>query len=517
VIGEKIGNYRLVGLIGRGGMGEVYLAEHERIARRAAIKFLLPELSTNAAALERFFAEARAASVIQHPGIVEVLDCGVERGLAFIAMALLDGESLGARLARGSIVTDGWGTLLAIGRQVASAVGAAHDAHIVHRDLKPDNVFLVGAHDDPAPSVRILDFGIAKLGGPDRLGPGVTRTGTVMGTPTYISPEQARGVGAVDHRADIYSLGCILFEMACGRPPFVREGFGELLIAHITERPPAPSSLAPGIPPGLEALVGAMLEKDPGARPASMQEVERALIGLGAGAEPAPRFAAARPPTAQPAPLPPLPPTAILPPPARAPEQTTFGATAAEIGGPRRARGWWGGIAGAGVAGLALSWFLLEGRGARAPTAPPPAERAAAPAPAEAPRAPAPAEAPRAPAPIVLPPRAPAEVTVDVRDPPEGLKVTVDGAPAQLPLRLRSDGARRRIVLRAPGFEPLTREIVADGAQSITVELQRARAVARRPRGGSPRAEPPSTPDPDGLALPRGASAPRGRGAPAVE
>ena len=186
--------------------------------RKAAIKFLLRDLSNSAELVGRFFAEARAASVIKHPGIVEVLDCDVHDGRAYIVMELLRGESLREYIERvRSVGRDEMG-VLGVFRQIASALDAAHAQGIVHRDLKPDNIFLHvrrGALAQPS-SIKVLDFGIAKLMGTRRGRHRRRRTGQLLGTPFYMSPEQCRGARQIDRRTDIYSLGCILYEVFCG-------------------------------------------------------------------------------------------------------------------------------------------------------------------------------------------------------------------------------------------------------------------------------------------------------------
>jgi serine/threonine-protein kinase len=206
-------------------MGVVYLARHVTLGRRAAIKVLRPALSSNQDIVSRFFNEARAVTAVRHPGIVEVFDFGfLEDRTAYIIMEYLEGESLAARLRRGrSTIT----VTLTIVRAIARALQAAHEQGIVHRDLKPDNVFLVPDSELPSGErVKLLDFGIAKLAFGDG-NASHTTTGTVMGTPTYMSPEQCRGAGSVDHRADLYSLGCVAYEMLCGQPPFVADGPGD--------------------------------------------------------------------------------------------------------------------------------------------------------------------------------------------------------------------------------------------------------------------------------------------------
>jgi len=275
--GQQIGSYTVLHLLGRGGMGEVYLAQHRRVARRAAIKVLVPELSQNAVVLDRFFNEARAASLIRHPGIVEILDCDLYLGQAYIVMEFLEGESFGGYLYRTGPLDEDLPFFYGVSAAVASAVGAAHAMGIVHRDLKPDNVFLhLPAAANPTAVVKILDFGIAKLAQQDGV-PSQTGTGVLLGTPAYMSPEQCRGAGRVDSRSDIYSLGCILYEALTGGPPFVREGFGDLIVAHVSEPPPPLAQRVAGIAPELDGLIQRMLAKAPEQRPQTMEEVGVAL------------------------------------------------------------------------------------------------------------------------------------------------------------------------------------------------------------------------------------------------
>jgi len=280
MIGQTFGNYRALELIGEGGMGVVYLAEHPGIGRRAAIKILRPGLTDNPEITKRFFNEARAANAIRHPGIVEVFDCGtLPSGTSYIVMELLDGENLAARLrSRGRMPM---ADARRIAAQTASALAAAHAAGIVHRDLKPDNLFLVpDDRDNALEMVKVLDFGIAKLGqDASRTSSVRTRTGSVMGTPAYMSPEQCRGTREIDHRTDIYALGVILFEMVCGRPPFVSEGFGEMVHLHISQPPPAPRTINPAIPEELERLILWCLAKEPDERVQTMADVHAALTG----------------------------------------------------------------------------------------------------------------------------------------------------------------------------------------------------------------------------------------------
>ncbi|MCE9573470.1 MAG: protein kinase, partial [Deltaproteobacteria bacterium] len=281
MLGATLGSYSIQRELGRGGMGAVYVGVHALLGRAAAIKVLLPQFSQNQEIVQRFFNEARAATAIRHPGIVEIYDFGFAAdGAAFIVMELCDGESLAARLKRHGVLPVA--QALATTRQIAGALAAAHKAGIVHRDLKPDNVFLV-----PDPEVasgeriKLLDFGIAKLAG-EQPGMARTQTGALMGTPLYMSPEQCRGAGQVDHRSDLYALGCMLFEMLCGRVPFLGEGAGDIIGAHLLTAPPAPSSLAANIPPEVEALILHLLAKKAVDRPARAEDVVAALARLGA-------------------------------------------------------------------------------------------------------------------------------------------------------------------------------------------------------------------------------------------
>ena len=257
-------------------MGVVYVGEHTLLGRRAAIKVLLPELSANREIVQRFFNEAKAVTQISDPGIVQVFDFGYhEDGSAFIVLELLDGESMDHRLLRiGSFSPI---DCLRLMRQICTSLHAAHAKGVVHRDLKPENIFVVG---DPAVTggerAKILDFGIAKLA-TDEPGMMKTRTGMVMGTPVYMSPEQCRGAGEVDHRSDIYSIGCVMMTMLTGRPPFQGEGSGDLIAAHLREPPPFATSRVNGLPPIIDQILQRCLMKAPNERFGSMMELVDAL------------------------------------------------------------------------------------------------------------------------------------------------------------------------------------------------------------------------------------------------
>jgi len=261
--GRLFGNYRVVRLIGEGAFGEVYLAENPHLERRAAIKVLRPLLAQDAELVRRFFNEARAASAIRHPSIIDVFDAGeTPEGAPYILMEFLEGASLKKRLkevGRFSVAQ-----ALELASQAGSALAAAHAIGIVHRDLKPENLFLVP--DANAPSgerVKILDFGIAKV----KHGGGTaesfrTETGLIMGSPTYMSPEQCKDSADVDLRADIYSLATIIYEMMAGRPPYQAATGVELLLMHLTDRPRPLRALVPHVPVHVQAAVMRALHQE---------------------------------------------------------------------------------------------------------------------------------------------------------------------------------------------------------------------------------------------------------------
>ncbi len=277
LVNQTIGNYRVSRLLGEGGMGVVYLAQHPVIGRKVAIKLLHAVLARDADIVSRFFNEARAIHMIAHENIVEILDFGqTTDGQPYFIMEYLEGEALSDAVARGPMPPP---QVEAIGLQMCRALAAAHAKGIVHRDLKPHNVQLCSKADG-ALQVKILDFGVAKiLASPDGAQSVKTRTGSLMGTPLYMSPEQCKGSGTLDHRTDIYSLGVMLFEMVAGRPPFTAEGVGELFAKHMLEEAPPLLHFAPSAPPYMAAAIMKSLAKDPAERFQSMEEFRKALIG----------------------------------------------------------------------------------------------------------------------------------------------------------------------------------------------------------------------------------------------
>ncbi len=272
--GRTLGSYRVLGLLGRGGMGSVYLAEHAVIGRKAAIKVLNPEIAADPEAVSRFFTEARAVNDIRHPNIIEVTDYGQFESLYCIVMEYLEGETLAARLGRASALDEP--TVIRIMKQCTSALGAAHDRGLVHRDIKPENIFL-RAHPDYPDFVKLLDFGIAKLLGDGRGVGHHTQTGSVLGTPAYMSPEQCLGESALDTRSDIYSLGVVIYQMLTGRPPFSGETLGRLIVCHVSEEAIPPCVLNPGVSRAMNDVVMRTLQKKPKDRYQNARDLREAL------------------------------------------------------------------------------------------------------------------------------------------------------------------------------------------------------------------------------------------------
>jgi serine/threonine protein kinase len=275
LIGQTVGKYRIASFLGEGGMAQVFVGEHvdPQIDRRVAIKVLRNEYCQSPQIVERFVNEARALGRINHPGVVEIFDVDrLPSGRVCMVMELLRGEVLYDYLAqRGHLPAT---EAVAIAGQIAEAIAAAHDQRIIHRDLKPENVFL---HRNPdGVRVKVLDFGIAKL--LDGAGGVQTATRSQLGTATYMSPEQFRSSRDVDHRSDIYSLGCVLFQMLAGRPPFVARNLVEQMRAHAFEPAPLLATVAPGAPPALGEVLARMLGKTREERFGSMREVQAALL-----------------------------------------------------------------------------------------------------------------------------------------------------------------------------------------------------------------------------------------------
>lgn len=287
MVGRQLGRYRILSLLGAGGMGEVYHARDARLNREVAIKVLPPHLAEDSAALARFEREARAVAALSHPNILAIHDFGAEHGLVYAVMELLDGQTLRQRLSASPL---GWREAVEIGAAVAEGLAAAHAKGVIHRDLKPENIFLIRDG-----RVKILDFGLARVKTPisrhptpvntsSSTLPNVTEPGTVMGTVGYMSPEQVRGEDA-DSPSDIFSLGCVLHEMVTGRRAFARPTPVETMAAILQDQPPKFSEVGITAPAELELLVTHCLEKEARDRFHSARDLRFVLQALLSGSK----------------------------------------------------------------------------------------------------------------------------------------------------------------------------------------------------------------------------------------
>jgi serine/threonine-protein kinase len=457
VIAER---YHIVRLLGEGGMGRVYLAEHVRMGRTCAVKVMNPKLLNDPDSLSRFSREAANASRITHPNVAAIYDFGESNDIVYIAMEHVDGPSLAGVLAKERRLDER--RVVKIGTQVAEALAAAHDFGIVHRDLKPDNIMLTRSRtgDD---LVKVVDFGIAKAtqGGGMQT---VTRTGFVIGTPAYMSPEQIMG-DAIDGRSDIYSLGCILYEMVTGARAFAGSS-GEVSInQRLTEPAPRPRLVQQDVSVGLDEVVAKALERSPDKRFQSAGELRDAL-------------AAVLTDTGGPAPS----------------ATTTLRHRSSRAERPRL--GWVAGavvgLAAVGVAG----WMWIRPHGVADDTQP-----LKIPATPTAPIATTPAPAPPTPAPDTAPVESGGtenKGTVAFEDPlPPDARVTVDGQEAKVP----NDGTivlapgRHSIAVRVPGFRAFSRSVRIASGQTETIALQLV-AEQRAPAPPSAPRQPEPTPAP---------------------
>jgi eukaryotic-like serine/threonine-protein kinase len=473
------GRYLIERVLGEGGMGIVYAGRHKVIGKKVAIKVLRVEMATDGDVTERFLQEARAASAIGNPHIIDISDFGqLPDGATYFVMEFLDGKSL-SQIAAETGGPMPVGRIGHIAKQMAQALAAAHAANIVHRDLKPDNVMLVNrGHEKDF--VKILDFGIAKVGGGTKK---MTRAGSVFGTPHYMSPEQAAGA-AVDHRTDVYALGVMLYEMASGKVPFDADNFMGILTQHMYKAPVPIRALVPevDVSPGLEAIVLKCLTKKPEGRYATMGElladlekleggllpdaVQEMMARSGGFNVPADYFRS----TAMPAPVPASPVLPIK----RWPIYAVIAAVATAIG----------------VAGVVV--VAKSSNSTAEPSREPP--RAATTSAAAAPIAPPPTTATPSATTVLAPPAQPAirhEVLVSVA--PGDAKLSRDGkdlGPQPVALHL-SDGEVALVVITRKGYKPKTVSIDSKQPRQSFV-LESATGYAPPNQGARPAT--PSTP-----------------------
>ena len=264
----RLGPYRVLKILGAGGMGVVYRAEDPQLQRMVALKVMLPSLAASASARERFLREARAAAKVEHDHVVAIYQVGEDRGVPYLAMPLLRGESLDDRLKRERLPP---AEALRIARETATGLEAARKRGLIHRDIKPANLWL----EEETGRVKILDFGLARAAAGDAQ---LTQEGAILGTPAYMAPEQAGGTA--DHRADLFSLGCVLYRMATGEAPFKGTDTISTLMAVATEEPRRPNEVNPALPAALSDLIMRLLAKKPEGRPASAQAVVEAIRAI---------------------------------------------------------------------------------------------------------------------------------------------------------------------------------------------------------------------------------------------
>jgi serine/threonine protein kinase len=459
------GRYRIDIRIGEGGMGVVYKATHTSLNKVIALKVLRGEMAKDAEVVQRFIQEAQSASSIGHENIIDISDFGrLPDGTVYFVMEYLNGHPLNDMIKRGGSIPVA--DAVQILRQIAGALGAAHQRGIVHRDLKPDNIYLI-QRGELRNFVKVLDFGIAKVGGASNK---LTRTGMVFGTPHYMSPEQAAGQ-SVDARTDIYALGVIMYEMFTGRVPFDADTFMAVLTKHMFEKPEPMSN------PNAERHLGALeqitmraLEKKPENRYQTMHELVEDLDRVVGGGRPR----ALTPATPSPALA-----DALEP---RSKSEMNLAHQIAGGASTGKAKLWW--AAGGACAVLALLLVLVlryvgESSAAApvAPSAPPPA--AAVPLPVPAPSPPV----------LPMPPSSPSpggaqaeQGAVTVQSVPSGATLVIDGAivgttPAMFP---KPKAGSRTLELRLDGYQRETLLINADTQSVLKVPLHK-REVARRP------------------------------------
>src|SRR5882757_8560313 len=286
MIGQTISHYHIVEKLGGGGMGVVYKAEDTTLGRLVALKFLPEELAGDADMMERFRREARLASALNHPNICTIYEIGQQDGHYFIAMELLQGQTLSSLIANKPLSIN---RVVDLGIQVTDALDVAHSAGIIHRDIKPANIFVTTKG-----QAKVLDFGLAISAQRRRVGAGandatslesaadhLTAPGTTIGTVAYMSPEQALGE-ELDARTDLFSLGTVIYEMATGKTPFAGGSTAEVFAALLRENPPPVSTVNPAMPKRLDFIVARLLAKDPARRYATAEQLQEALEGLGA-------------------------------------------------------------------------------------------------------------------------------------------------------------------------------------------------------------------------------------------
>jgi serine/threonine-protein kinase len=488
------GTYRIERPLGKGGMGEVYEASHARLAGRYAVKLLLREIGQNEEVLRRFKQEAEVTSRLRHPNIVQVIDFAqMPDGTPFMVMEFLEGRDLALELrAVGRLPLP---RVVELVDQIASGLAAAHAEGIVHRDLKPANVFLTPLRGRDRVLAKIVDFGISKV---RALTSSLTRTQTVIGTPQYMSPEQARGLGReIDGRTDQFALGTMVFEMLTGQPAFRADELSAIIYQIVHEPAPTLASVGLGGLDPVEAVIARAMAKAPQDRFPSVIDFASALEAAARGvapeaasdsarAAPAAAWAATTPATPVGAPAPVAPMQAVGP-------STTLRHSAGQVAGAtpsgatsgvdlrtRRGKAWLL-VAGVGVVAAGAAAFALS---RRAPTVA--AEHPATVEAASGPATKASSESPAA-APTPPPPKVPATIVVEVAGAPDGLRVQVDGRDVAVPIRLARDDQPHRLTFSAAGYEAKEQWITALKDLVVAPGLEKAAPPPEAPPARAPK------------------------------
>ena len=486
--GQMVGEYRIEKKIGEGGFGCVYKAVHPLIGKGAAIKVLNRQYSSNPQMVTRFIAEARAVNQIRHRNIVDIFSFGsLEDGRQYYLMELLEGSPLDRYIKEKERLTPE--EALPILRAIGRALDAAHAAGIAHRDLKPENIF-VGFDEDGGVHPKLLDFGIAKLLGSvagQSGGSAKTRTGTPMGTPYYMSPEQCRGKN-VDHRTDIYSFGILTFEMLTGKLPFDGDNIMDLMFKQATAAAPAMSSVCPHLPEGLDAPVLRMLEKLPELRPATLgaavdalaEAASRAGFHVTLGARHKPHVAQ----SSSPSPLSGAEAASLGSAKTQlTPNLQTFHGAATEVTSPPKRRVALAlGIAGACVVAGAVSVLALAAGRSQPAIAKEPSRSTGGATAAAMTSAP-----PPPPASALTPTTAVAEVQVTVRSTPEHATIYCGDEKLGLapgPVNVKRGNAKVKLTLKADGYAPADVEV--EPSENTTVSIKLNKNASARPHGPKP-------------------------------